>query len=727
MAEYDDLNTEDTDIDTGWENPPKLSELKQNLTDAQVEHATQISKVKTWLDHLYIRGAVKMAPSTTRSTVQPKTIRKQAEWKYPSLSEPFLSAENLFKVSPQTRDDRERAYQNGLILNNQFNTQIDKVRFIDDYVRSAVDEGTVIVRVGWQTEEEEVEEEIPTYEFIPDMSGTALQQYTALIALKQSNPAEYEKYSNPGIEKALEILFTQGQVVIPQQTGTTVETKTVETVNKPTLDVCDLENIVLDPTCQGNLEKANFIIFSFETSKAELIKAGRYFNIEKIVQGSESPLAHPDYKEGEDNTSFEFKDDARVKFVAREYWGFWDIHKTGRTVPIVATWVGSTLIRMEESPFPDKKLPFVAAQLLPVRRSSYGEPDCELLIDNQKIIGAVTRGMIDLMGKAAAGQTGMRKDFLDIGNARKYKNGLDYEFNGNVDPRLGVFQHNYPEIPQSAYNMISMQNNEAESFSGVKAFSSGINSAALGDVATGIKGVLDAAAKRELTILRRLAAGIIAIGRKIISLNAVFLSDEEIVRISEEEYTSVRRDDLAGNFDLKLTITTAEEDDMKAKELAFMLQTMGNNMDPELSRMILSDIAVLRKMPDLAKSIREYEPKPDPMLQKKQELELALLEAQAQKEASIAQDNAASAGLTQIEAMLKQAEIALTQAKTATEQAKARHLMSGSDLQDLDYVEQEAGVKQERDLQKMREQSKAQAQTKIIEAALKEQTQPAKA
>jgi hypothetical protein len=83
----------------------------------------------------------------------------------------------------------------------------------------------------------------------------------------------------------------------------------------------------------------------------------------------------------------------------------------------------------------------------------------------------------------------------------------------------------YPEIPNSALNMLNLQNNEAESLTGVKAFNSGISGSALGNTATGIRSALDAASKRELGILRRLADGINQIGRKIISMNSEFLSD----------------------------------------------------------------------------------------------------------------------------------------------------------------------------------------------------------
>ena len=45
-----------------------------------------------------------------------------------------------------------------------------KVAFIDEYVRTAVDEGTVIVKTGWEYLAEEVEEEKPIYEAMLDES-----------------------------------------------------------------------------------------------------------------------------------------------------------------------------------------------------------------------------------------------------------------------------------------------------------------------------------------------------------------------------------------------------------------------------------------------------------------------------------------------------------------------------------------------------------------------------
>ena len=165
---------------------------------------------------------------------------------------------------------------------------------------------------------------------------------------------------------------------------------------------------------------------------------------------------------------------------------------------------------------------------------------------------------------------------------------------------------------------------------------------------------------------------------------------------------------MPGNFDLKLSISTAEEDNNKAQELAFMLQTIGPDEDPAIRRMVLADIARLRKMPDLAQKFESYQPQPDPVQQKMQELAIAKIEAEIAELQAKTQKTLVDAGLSQ--------------AKTVTEVSKARNLDSDTDQKNLDFVEQESGVKQERELEQQGAQAKAQAQTKLIEHTLKRET-----
>jgi hypothetical protein len=646
----------DTDASTlvDWENPPSLADLKADLESAQTAHSIHTLEVDNWIRVL--EGKQTINAKRGRSKLVPKLARKQAEWRYAALSEPFLSTDDVFNTSPATFEDKEKAEQNGMVLNYQLNCRMDKIGFIDNYIRTAVDEGTVIVRVGW-----EFEKGIRTvYE---DVFEDRLMQ----------DPQTGQPALDPSGAPLLERV----------KTGQTESEQEITIKNQPVLTVCDYNNLVLDPTCEGDIDKASFAIYSFETSLSELKKDGRYKNLDQVNFENASVLAEADHKVKTDDTSFTFKDKARRKVVAREYWGFWDIDDTGEVKPFVATWVGKTFIRLEENPFPDKKLPFVLVQYLPRRRNVYGEPDSALIEDNQKIVGAVTRGIIDIIGRSASGQQGIRKDALDVTNARKFERGEDFKFNANVDPKVAFYMETYPEIPRSAIEVIQMQNNDAEALTGVKAFTQGISGQALGVTATGIRSALDATSKRELGILRRLSNGMTRIGRKIISMNSEWLEDEEIIRITNEQLVEIDRNDLGGKYDIKLNISTAEADEQKASELAFMLQTVGNNMPIEMTQMILSDIAKLRKMPELAKQVQEYQPQPDPIAQEKAQLEVELLRAQISNEIAKGREN--------------EVDVGLKTAKTATEEAKARQMHSDSDNKDLDFVEKESGVANLRD------------------------------
>ena len=673
------LHDEMGDITVDWAKPPKLSALKGDLEEAQQDQQVHVGKINGWLDNLMIRGDAQVTGvKAGRSKVVPRLIRKQAEWRYASLTEPFIAPRDLFKASPVTWDDKQAAIQNQLTLNNQFNHRIDRGEFIDEYVRTAVDQGTVILRTGWVFEDETVEEEQPVFQLVPDPEfGQTLQE---VMQLQQQNPNAYEFDVPMELKAAVEASQQAGQPLRPVVTGSEMVKRQRIIKNQPTVEVCDYRNVYVDPTCNGNIDKANFVIYSYESSKADLEKDGRYSNLDKINVDTNNVLGDPDHGASDATRNFNFRDKARKKFVVYEYWGFLDVEGDGVLVPVVISWVGNTFVWVAENPYPDKELPFIVVKYMPVAKSLYGEPDGALLEEHQQIAGAIMRGMIDILGRSANAQTGRRRDALDTTNKRKYDRGEDYEINGNVDPRQAFYMHTYAEIPNSAQFMLQLQNQEAEALTGVKAFSGGLSGDSLGDVATAVRGVLDAASKRELGILRRLAAGLIKVGRKFAAMNGEFLSDTEVVRITNEEFIPVRRDELNGEFDLELTISTAEEDDAKAKELAFMLQTMGNNVDFGVTKKLLVEMFRLRKMPELAEAIEQYEPEPDPVQQKMQELQLAELEAKIQ--------------LLQSQAMENQAEAEL-------DQAKAQELQTKADKNDLEFMEQESGVTQERDLEKL--------------------------
>jgi hypothetical protein len=682
---------------TDWIKEPTIQDLKLDLDAAKPAHDAQISKIDEWNDLMQVRNAAKPATVKGRSSVQPKLVRRQAEWRYSALSEPFLSSNTLFKVEPVTWEDADKARQNALLLNWQFRTKLNRVSFVDNFVRSTVDDGTSIVRVGWKRVTIPIKKQVPVWTHFQIQDPNDAQRLQQAIEAKQENPNGFEDSAPPDIKEAVQLYEEQGIPTVAHQTGVQEVDDEKVLENKPTVEVLDPRNVFIDPSCNGDLTKANYAVISFETCQADLLKEPQKYDqeaLKRVNWASNSPANEPNHAS---NTppDFALQDELRRKVVAYEYWGFRDIDGSGTLQPIVATWIGDTMIRMQPNPYPDECIPLVLVPYLPIKRDLYGETDAELLGDNQKILGALTRGMIDLLGRSANGQQGLAKGMLDALNRKRYDNGQDYEFNQGITPANGIIEHKFPELPQSAILMTQMVNEDAEALTGVKSFSGGLSGQAYGDVASGIRSMLDAASKREMAILRRLAKGMTQIGEKIIAMNSVFLSEQETVRLTNKQFEKINREDLKGNFDLDTDISTAEVDNAKAQDLAFMLQTCGPATGPEIVMMIMSEIADLKRMPELAQKLRTFKPQVSPEQQQLQALQLQQ---------------------AQLQVTLLQSEIQLNQAKAASEKAKG-------DKTNLDYVEQETGTTHARDMQKMEAQGLANQNlevTKAIVAPLKE-------
>ena len=670
---------------TNWKNEPDIRDLKQDLTEATASYSAQVSKIEGWLNVLNMRGSSAPITAAGKSKVAPKLVRTQAEWRYSALSEIFLSSTDLFNVNPLTWEDVKSAQQNELILNSQFDTKIDKTAFIDKMVRTCVNEGTAILRTSWVHKSETVEEEVPQFMQVIDPAYMEeLQQHMQML---QAQP-DYLEDVPEEVRLSIELTQQTGQPIRVFKQGTRMERKEKVIRNHPTVEVCDFSSIYVDPTCQGDLNKAQFIIHKFETSLSDLKRDGRYKNLDKI--NAQTATITSDTGSQYDSTigqgNFNFKDEPRKKMYAYEYWGYYDFDDTGIARPMVCTWIGDTIIRLDENPYPDKQFPFIFIPFMPVKGSLYGEPDAELLEDNQKIKGAVTRGMIDLMAKISAGQTGFAKGTMDQVNLHKFKTGQDFEFHGAQNPQHAIFTQNFPNIPESAPFILNMVNTDSESLTGVRAFQgTGVSGVNLGQTAEAVRTATDAATKRETGIVRRIGNGMVEVARKFLTMNALFLEEEEVVRVTNANFVPVKRDDLAGEYDLRINVSTPEEDQSKSQNLSFILQTLGNNLPPEVPIKIMAKIVKLHKLPDLAHYLETYEPKPDPLAEAMQQLEIAKLEAET--------------ALLKAQAREADAKSFVQEAKVGVEQARAGQMQSQTDRNNLDFYDKANGTEHERALE----------------------------
>ena len=620
-----------------------LKTLKQDLTAAKDMKAAIDARVEE--RRKIYRGDLFGNEEEGKSKIVVKLAKRQSEWGHAKIKDPFVSTPEIVKCNPVTFEDVQAARQNELLLNYQFCRQFDRYKFMTKAIKVLDVDATLVVQTGWVYEDEEI------------------TQMTDVV--------EVDEYGN-------EFITTQR---VP-----TIRVKK----NQPTARVCRSEDVFIDPTCQDDIDNAQFVIFRYETDLSTLKKDGRYKNLDKLKEAGDELSSDEDF-DPEDETEFKFSDKARKKLLVYEYWGNYDIDDDGEVEPIVCAWIGGTIIRLGSNPYPDKKPPFIVVPFSSVPFQLHGENNIDLIEDNQKVITATTRGIINNMAQSTNGQVGIRKGALDAVQRKKFFSGKNFEFNGSP---ADFWQGSFNQIPGSAFDMMALQNNEAESLTGTKAFSQGLTGNSLGNTATSARGVMDATASRTLDTVRNIAENLIKpLMRKWMAYNSEFLSEEEVVRVTNSEFVPIRRDDLAGNIDIDISISTAEDNSMKMQELTFLLQTLGNTLPFELTQKVLAQIARLSRQPELEKDIEAFKPQPDPMAEQMKQLEMAKLQAEIQYLQARSFAAQSSAGEDDADKAEKMAQAEL-------KRAQARKLMSEADNLDLKYIADDRQVKHQEDLDK---------------------------
>lgn len=697
---------------TSWKNEPTFDDLETDRTNSAHFQTTNRENL---LRYEEIRNGGKEIEKVKpgKSTTRPLLVRKQNEYKYAALEDAILGTQDLFDIKGVGPEDHKSAEQNQILLNYQFRHKIKIDKLVEEIVRTDVDEGSVICKVGWKTEYGIgiEQQERPVY-------ASPEESYDMMVQLVQAGQMTPEE---------MQAMIETGE---PMQKGTELVDVEVEKliVNHPTIEVRNSANIIIDTTCEGDIEKAQFLVEEYPISFSELKKQeykeeevevktigpdgvevikkeiksrGIYKNLSFIDKNKEE-YQYSEYH-GESARNSKLAGKSRVKLKAYDYWGFWDINDDGNTVPIVATWVGGVLVRLEENPFGHKKIPYVIAKYMPVKREVMGEPDAVLLEENQEAVGKTTRAIQDIMALDAVNQEFIDETFFPSPVEREnYRLGKTVFFRSGMNPKNAIFKNNVNPVNQIALQWISAQIADAEAMSGTTLN----NNSANGISVNAQKRIDSSNSKRDASVLRRITSMLVDAARLIISMNAEFLSEEEIVRNTNQEYVKINRDDLSGAHDITIDIQTPETNNAIAQDLAMVLQTGQQTMSPELSKKIWARILKLKGQYDLAREFENYQPQPDP---KQQELMDMQIEEQRLKIEKVKKD------MEEIDSRIhervsrvienekdvenKQSQNLLRQQQAAESAARTRKLESEADMLDKDFVDHTTGAKRARELE----------------------------
>ena len=589
-----------------------------------------------------------------KSTIVTRDIKKFSEWLQASILDPFTSTPDIIKCTPSNPDSIQLARNAEMILNQQFCRQFSRYNFLSQALKVMDIEGTVVVKTGWEFLEQE--REVVHKEMVPIMDANGNIVIDPMTGQPPVDPNTGQPMMQPIVYKKKE---------------------KVRVIDKPTAAVVRNKDIYIDPSCLGDFDNMQFIIHEYETDLSTLKSDKRFKNIDKI-----KPSGREDYDLDEtygerDSTYFEFADKPRMKILVREYWGNYDLDGDGIAEPIVCAWVDNLVIRLEANPYPDKKPPFIITPILPIPFQLTGEANAELLGDTQRLKTAIMRGFIDNMAASNNAQVGVVRGALTPENRDRMLRGENFEFNQGVN-KDSFYIGSFNQLPNSMFNLLQLVDSEATQLTGINTFGNNQTTNMIGENGASNRGVLDGGNLRKLMMVKNISENLIKpLMRKWLEYDAELLPPETVVRSTknDKEFEIIKRDDLYGSMDLDITISTNEDNAAKARELAFLLQTIGPNEDPVIRKIIMSEIMRLHKMYEPAKRIEEYQPQPDPLQQELMMAQIENLKAQTQ-------EILASAGRQQVDGSLKEAKISV-------EQAKAQSIGKDINMKGLEFYQKQ--------------------------------------
>ena len=579
-----------------------LSKLKQDLETSQsikTIHDDYVSKMR----NLYEGNLTK--PEYGSSFVS-REIFKQVEWAITQLKNPFISNDTIVRLTANDASVELFTLQSERLLNYMFTKQFDRYNFMTDALKVLLIEGTVIVRTSWEYIGKETEVNEPVIEL--DSNG------------------------NPIISGSVKV------------------NKEIPIINKPTATVVKTGNVFIDPTAYDTKD-IQYVIHKREVRLSDLKESGIYKNLDKIETefNTDTNSIDPYNSSRNPNLSVNLEDKERKKIYMYEYWGNYDLDGDGIVEPIVCCWIHDTIIRLEENPYPDKKIPYIIANYIKEPFSLYGTALVEMLEDQQTLKTGILRGILDDIAESNSKQIGIQKGNLDAVNLRRFYEGKPFEF--NLSPNA-FYKGQYNRIPGEVFSMLQYLDQDIQTTSGIIPFQGGQGSQGIYGSQAGKLGQMNSMALRELDQVYNVSENIIKpLLRKWLQYCYELLEPEEIQLITHMQYIPVPKNiDNEYYSTFTIDVSTQYTDEVKASELAFLLQTLGNNMPMEMTQILMAKIADLKQMPDLANEVRNFKQQPDPLQQQMQQLQLQQMQLQLQEMQSESQYKQAKAKETQAKA-----------------------------------------------------------------------------
>ncbi len=580
---------------TDWKNEPKLEDLKKDYNNSSQSFERQQARLDKFKR---IFEDEEKHIIKDKSSYRSKLLMKQLEWVVPNLEEPILSTRSMFSIEPLSSSKMENSHIHKKAIQYQWNTLIDKRAIVNKAARKFAIEGTAIIKVGWELKTEKTKKKVVEIVY----ADTQEQVDRALSVSKNANDGSYEKLVG---------LLNSGQQIPIGKKEVEIEEITI-LKNQPKYEVKNNRSIIVDPSAKGVFEDINFVIDIYETDYSSIVSnKDSYFNLDKIKKYAENErddVGSEYYRELGiyDKDDFNLQDAARRKLTIYEYWGYWDIDGSGIKKPIVAAWIGDTLVRLEENPFPHKKIPYVFAAFLPIDDEIWGNTNADLIKDDQNGLSTVVRAMQDITKENAVGQEFIDESlFASPEEKYNYAKGRTVYIKPNSDPKNAIFRKSVEPVPSVLFDMSQYYSMDANKSTGVQDFDLNQNKAMR--ASSGEMMIDDSTTNREEAILGRFASMFEKIGNMTLAMNKEFLLPDSVIDSGVKGKYEKLEDitGLEGMFNVTVKVLTPRKANSMASKIVSLLNSNNQGVPPKILMIYRKKLAELWTMDDVYDEITE--------------------------------------------------------------------------------------------------------------------------
>ena len=301
-----------------------------------------------------------------------------------------------------------------------------------------------------------------------------------------------------------------------------------------------------------------------------------YSNVDEIISRGGGSVLNNDYSESEQYAidGLNRKTDpvlsqARKEIVIYECYVKIDMNDDGKLVDRIITLCGNTIIRNVENIY--GRPPFTLIRCIKDTHKFSGIPIAEFVKDLERLNTFMLRQVVDNIAQSNNNRKVINPKVVNMADIMDNRPGASIRVKDGVDVRTALMELPVQSVNQSVIQFFGVSKELGEQRTGIsKIFKSGGDPH--NETASGQYAALNQANTRIRKMAKVMAAGLKDLFRAMILMNKKFMTQEQIIRVTNDRYITVTPDDLEGKIDIEVNVLIGASS--KQQQIQNMMQLL---------------------------------------------------------------------------------------------------------------------------------------------------------